>query len=272
MACCMSTIDLRILRHKMSASTTTGETSGTATRPDGRMNASLRPLASDQTLLNRSDGSACFAQGATVVLAAVYGPVQKYNNDVNQGGIGIVDVVYKPPDGSATGAGTESKENQVVMASTLSQIVLLSMYPQTTIRFTIQVLDDCGSSLAAAINAASLALIDAGVYQKGMAVAVCCAVMPDGSIRIDPTSAEESAASALMTTAWHSVSRDIIACRTSGIMSRREYTRCVMASKEALGVVIAFIRMSFVAKCKQQHHNPDIQDVKSFLNNLENKE
>ena len=60
-------------------------------------------------------------------------------------------------------------------------------------------LDDC--SLAAAINAASLALIDAGVYQTGMAVALCCAVMPDGSIRIDPTNEEESGASALMTTA-----------------------------------------------------------------------
>ena len=62
-----------------------------------------------------------------MVLAAVYGPVQKYNNDVNQDGHGVVDVVYKPPDGS-TGSGSESKENQVVMASTLSQIILMSMY------------------------------------------------------------------------------------------------------------------------------------------------
>ena len=250
-----------------------------ASRADGRLGSSLRPFASDQALLNRADGSACFAQGATVVLAAMYGPVQTFgaSGGGTAGGaavaqqdaerLGVVEVTYKPPDGSA-GTGMASKENQMVLAATLSRVIALVAYPQTTIRFTVQVLDDCGSTLAAAINACGLALVDAGVAQNGMAVAVCCAVMPNGTILMDPTAAEEVSSAALMTTAWHSVSREMLACRTSGVMTRAEFSRCRLASRDAIGTVLAFVRMSFVAKCRQQYDNPTIQDVNEYVQAL----
>ena len=244
-----------------------------AARPDGRpLGSSLRPLASDQALLNRADGSACFAQGATVVLAAVYGPVQTFTNS-SSGGVedaerlGAVEVTYKPPDGSMA-TGNASKENQVILTATLLRVISLASYPQTTIRFTLQVLDDCGSALAAAFNACSLALVDAGVAQSGMVVALCCAVMPGGDIVMDPSAEEESLASAIMTTAWHSVSRELLACRTSGVMSRDEFQRCRSASRDAIGTVLAFMRMSFVTKCRQQYDDFTIQDVNEYARNL----
>ena len=45
-------------------------------RRDRRELNQLRPLGSEQSLLNRADGSASFSQGRTSVVAAVYGPVQ----------------------------------------------------------------------------------------------------------------------------------------------------------------------------------------------------
>lgn len=263
----------------MDAASPSSSSSRPAPRADGRpLGSSLRPLASDQALLNRADGSACFAQGATVVLAAVYGPVQTFGG--GGGGkasgaglaqdaerLGAVEVTYKPPDGSA-GTGMASKENQVVLAATLSRVIALAAYPQTAIRFTVQVLDDCGSALAAAVNACGLALVDAGMAQKGMAVAVCCAVMPGGMILLDPTTDEEASAVAFMTTVWHSVSREMLACRTSGVMKRAEFVRCRSASRNAIGMVLAFMRMSFVAKCRQQYDDPSIQDINEYVRAL----
>jgi exosome complex component RRP46 len=265
----------------MDAASPSPSSSRPAPRADGRpLGTSLRPLASDQALLNRADGSACFAQGATVVLAAVYGPVQTFGGGGGGGGkasgagiaqdaerLGAVEVTYKPPDGSA-GTGMASKENQVVLAATLSHVITLAAYPQTAIRFTVQVLDDCGSALAAAVNACGLALVDAGVAQKGMAVAVCCAVMPGGVILLDPTTDEEVSAVALMTTVWHSVSREMLACRTSGVMNRAEFARCRSASREAISMVLAFMRMSFVAKCRQQYDDLSIQDINEYMREL----
>ena len=260
-------------------------------RADGRsLASSLRPLRSDQALLNRADGSACFAQGATCVLAAVYGPEQAFGGSTsitsssssNTGKLGmgmdtleaarlgIVEVTYKPPGGgsSASGTSTRSKENQVILARTLSQVITLSRYPQTAIRFTVQVLDDCGSALATAFNACSLALVDAGVAQSGMVVAICVAVMPGGEILLDPSREEEASADAVMMTAWHSVSREILACRTAGIMTRAEFKRCRMAAREAVSTVLAFMRMSFVQKCRQQYDNPQIVDISEYLSSL----
>ena len=68
-----------------------------------------------------------------------------------------------------------------------------------------------------------------------------------------------------MTTAWHSVS--VLACRTSGVMSRDEF-RGAGASRDAIGTVLAFMRMSFVTKCRQQYDDFTIQDVNSIRNLL----
>jgi len=46
---------------------------------------------------------------------------------------------------------------------TLETIIVSSLYPQTKISITIQIIADDGGVLAAAVNGAYLALLDAGI-------------------------------------------------------------------------------------------------------------
>ena len=212
-------------------------------RDDGRTNLTLRPFAADQGLLNKADGSACFGQGSSVVLAAIYGPCQKL--DSKAFGRGSLEVAYKPPDGSP---GAASIEHQRLIAETLRSVVALSVFPQAALKCTVHVLNDDGSALAAAFNAVTLALIDAGLEQNGLVTAVCCAMTPQGEMLVDPTTKELDASVAHMTTAWHSVSGEMLACTTSGIFTREGYRQCQDASQFAAVNVVAFLRSAFQSR------------------------
>jgi len=209
-------------------------------REDGRNHLTLRPLTADQGLLNKADGSACFAQGNTVVLAAIYGPCQKL--DSTSFGKGSLDLIYKPSDGSP---GAASIEHQRLIAESLRTVVTLSSFPQATLNCTVQVLHDSGSTLATAFNAVTLALLDAGIEQNGLVTAVCCAVLPTGGIAVDPTTKELETSVAHMTTAWHSVSGEMLACTTSGVFTRAGHKKCLEACSSASVHVVAFIRAAF---------------------------
>ena len=72
-----------------------------ATRSDTREANQIRPLAAEQSLLNRADGSASFSHGTSSVLAAVYGPVQPKIMGKELIDQCAVDVVFKPLNGIA---------------------------------------------------------------------------------------------------------------------------------------------------------------------------
>lgn len=69
--------------------------------------------------------------------------------------------------------------------------VLTNLHPRTAVSIVQQVYENDGSLLATAINAACLALLDSAISMRHLVVAACCAVHPDGSILLDPTSDEE---------------------------------------------------------------------------------
>lgn len=76
----------------------------------------------------------------------------------------------------------------------------------------VQVLQADGGELCAAINAATLALIDAGVPLSDYLVA-CSAASVDRELLLDPTHTEASAASAVVPIAILARSRRIVMCR-----------------------------------------------------------
>lgn len=63
-------------------------------------------------------------------------------------------------------------ELQTTLASTLSSTLFLHLYPHSTISLSLHILSQDGSLLAACINAATLALIDAGIPMRDYICAV----------------------------------------------------------------------------------------------------
>ena len=67
---------------------------------------------------------------------------------------------------------------QETIASTFQQSLFTHLYPHSTISLSIHVLSQDGSLLAACLNAATLALIDAGIPMKDYIAACTCGLTP----------------------------------------------------------------------------------------------
>jgi exosome complex component RRP41 len=75
--------------------------------------------------------------------------------------------------------------------STFEPVIQLYLYPRSQIDINVQILQSDGSLLQAAINATTLALIDAGIPLNDYVCAITCA-LHDATPLLDLTSLEES--------------------------------------------------------------------------------
>lgn len=107
-----------------------------ATRRDGRTANQIRPLAAEQGILNRADGSARFVQGNTSVLAAVYGPAPAKTMRLERAEGATVDVNFKPESGVSSPADSE---REALLRRSLEEVVLRSRYPRAVVSVVIQV-------------------------------------------------------------------------------------------------------------------------------------
>jgi ribonuclease PH len=89
-----------------------------------------------------------------------------------------------------------------------------------------------------------LALLDASVPMRTLVVAVCCALMPDGSMLLDPTAAEESAARALLTLAFDSSLTGVVLSHAVGVIEIDEFFDCCELARKACSRLLAFVRAS----------------------------
>ncbi|KXS22309.1 ribosomal protein S5 domain 2-like protein, partial [Gonapodya prolifera JEL478] len=129
------------------------------TRPDGRTPSQLRPITMGQGVLSRADGSGQARAGETEVLAAVYGPTEVKIRDEKLDRA-TLEVKWKPIIGPP---GIVETSYERFLRESLDSAVITSLHPRTLISITIQVINDDGSILSCAFNAALLALLDAGI-------------------------------------------------------------------------------------------------------------
>lgn len=106
------------------------------TRGDGRTANQIRPLAVEQGLLNRADGSARFVQGNTSVLAAVYGPAPPKATRMEKLDRARVNVEFKIESGSSSHAEAEA---EMLLRRSVEEVILLSKYPRCLVSIIIQV-------------------------------------------------------------------------------------------------------------------------------------
>jgi exosome complex component RRP41 len=124
------------------------------------------------------------------VLAAVYGPREVENRSQLDSTSSIINVEYSMASFS-TGerrrrgrSDRRSKEISSILQNTLQQTISTDLLPRTQIDIFLQVLQADGGTRTAAINAAFLALCDAGIPMKDI-VAGCAAGYLDGQALLD---------------------------------------------------------------------------------------
>ncbi|KAI9784201.1 MAG: Exosome non-catalytic core component [Peltula sp. TS41687] len=145
-------------------------------RLDGRRWNELRRLHGQVSTQAAADGSSYLEMGNTKVICTVAGPAEGRRTG---GGGGEAEV--RVEIGIAGFSGTDRKkrgrgdkrisEMQSTIANACSSNLFTHLYPHSTISITLHVLSQDGSVLAACLNAATLALIDAGIPMSDYIVA-----------------------------------------------------------------------------------------------------
>ncbi|KAE9350634.1 hypothetical protein PR003_g5278 [Phytophthora rubi] len=224
----------------------------TLQRQDGRAGNELRPFASEQGALFRADGSARMSHGSSTVLAAVYGPGQARNWRAEKTDKATLDVCFKLEKGIMT---SKEKEYEQIIRETFTPVMVTDSFPRAVISIVVQVIEDNGSIsfplifcacvhlLAVAINAVSLALMDAGVPMLSVVTATSCGIFQDGNLYLDPSSTEEEEAVSWVTTARSSTNDGVLTCITNGLLSEEQYFACSEACQRASESVAAFFRI-----------------------------
>jgi len=164
-------------------------------RSDGRKMDELRPIKAKVGIIPNATGSALFAFGKTVAIAAVYGPKPLHPQHLQKPDRGIIRCEYNMLPFSVTerarpGPSRRSKEISMVTENALSSVVDLARFPGTVIDVQIMILQANASTRCAGINAAAMALAHAGIVMKEMVSSVSIGKIDD-KIVTDITKEEE---------------------------------------------------------------------------------
>eukprot|EP00002_Diphylleia_rotans_P039709 TRINITY_DN9278_c0_g1_i1.p1 TRINITY_DN9278_c0_g1~~TRINITY_DN9278_c0_g1_i1.p1 ORF type:complete len:248 (-),score=51.08 TRINITY_DN9278_c0_g1_i1:77-820(-) len=167
-------------------------------RIDGRRPGELRKIACSMGVFEKADGSAYFEQGNTKVLATVYGPREVTQRSKAMHDRAIINCEYILSTLSVNERRRKAKtdrrsqEISMIIRQTLETVVMTTAYPRSQIDVHLTVIQADGGTRCAAINAATLALIDAGIPLKEY-VASCSVGYLDNHILLDLNYLEDSA-------------------------------------------------------------------------------
>lgn len=165
-------------------------------RIDGRRSKEIRKINVRLGVFGQADGSAYVEQGKTKVLATVYGPHQPRGsaakNVATKTVKGIVNCQYSTAVFSF-GAGErkrrprgdrKSLERSLQLRHAMEAIIHLDLMARSQIDIFVEILQVDGSEFCVSVNAATLALIDAGIPIKDYAVG-CSVTVSDSAIADD---------------------------------------------------------------------------------------
>jgi len=158
-------------------------------RVDGRRPDELRPSELKVGVLKQANGSASIRQGKTYIIAGVYGPRELHPRHLTLNDRAYLRVVYRMatfsvPDRKRPAPSRREKEISMVIANALKPALFLEEFPKAVIDVFVQVIQADGGTRCAALNAASLALADAGIPMRSLVPAVAVG-KADGQLIVD---------------------------------------------------------------------------------------
>ncbi|EGG13982.1 Exosome complex exonuclease rrp41 [Cavenderia fasciculata] len=164
-------------------------------RIDGRRSNEIRRLNMRMGVLNRADGSSYYEQGNTKITVAIYGP----HESTTQKSLfdrASIKCEFAMSSFSTSERKVKSRfdktayETSTLIKQAFESTVLTHLFPRSQIDIYVQVLQSDGGLKSAAINAVTLAMIDAGIPMRDY-VCACSATFIEGSALMDLNHMEE---------------------------------------------------------------------------------
>ena len=169
-------------------------------RSDGRKVNETRKVTIKAGVLKNADGSAYIEFGGNKILAGVFGPRDVHPKHMSNPDSGILRVRYHMEPfsvGERKKPAPSRREIEIskVIKEALEPAVMLEGFPRTVVDVFLEVLQADGGTRCAALDAASVALADAGIPMKDM-VCACASGKAGDALILDVNNEEDQAGQA----------------------------------------------------------------------------
>jgi len=211
-------------------------------RLDGRRINEIRPMKMEIGVLSRADGSCYLEWGNNKVLAAVYGPRELHPRRLQKADSALIRYRYNMAafsveDRIRPGPNRRSIEISKVSREAFEPVVLTHLYPGAVIDVFAEVLQADAGTRTAAINAASLALADAGIPMKGL-ISACAVGKVDGQLVLDLNKPEDNYGDADIPMAMTS-DGEITLLQMDGDITQEEFKKAIEMCKDGCHEILA---------------------------------
>jgi len=229
-------------------------------RVDGRDLTALRDIKMEVGVLSKANGSAYIEMGNNKILASVYGPREVHPRHLSESNKAILRCVYRMATFSVDerkSPAPSRRENELsmIIGQALEPAIFLEYYPRTVIDCTILVMQADGGTRCASINAASLALADAGLAMRGLVSAVAVGKI-DGKLIVDLNNIEDQYGEGDLPIAILNTTGDITLIQFDGLITKDEFLQCLDMAYKACEIIaqkqIEALRSKYTREINQE--------------------
>ena len=200
-------------------------------RSDGRKVNETRKVTIKTGVLKNADGSAYIEFGGNKILAGVFGPRDVHPKHMSNPDTGILRVRYHMEPFSVTerkkpAPSRREIEISKVIKEALEPAVMLEQFPRTAVDVFLEVLQADGGTRCAALDAASAALVDAGIPMRDL-VCACASGKAADTLILDVNNEEDQAGQADMPIGYMPNLGQITLLQLDGVLTPDEFKKCV---------------------------------------------
>jgi len=230
-------------------------------RLDGRELEEFRPITVEVGVLKRAGGSAIFRFGDTYALSAVYGPKPMHPKHLQNPQKAVLRCRYSMAPFSTKervrpGVSRRSVEISKVLNEALSNVLFFEDYPKTGIDVFVEILQAEASTRCAGLNAASLALAEAGVPMRDF-ISSCSVGKVDGKIVLDVGGIEDNYGDVDMAVATIGSEDKIVLLQLDGIVTKEEFLKMLELARK--GCLQIYEKQKEVLKEKYKTGELDVE-------------
>lgn len=224
----------------------------TGIRADGRKVDQIRDVSLQVGLLKNADGSAYIQFGKNKILAGVFGPRDVHPKHLADPDTGILRCRYHMSPFSVderknpAPSRREIEISKVIREALLPGLILTD-FPRTAVDVFVEVLQSDGGSRCAALDAATVALVDAGIPMRDM-VSACAAGKASDQIILDVNDQEDKEGQADMPVAIMPNLNKITLMQLDGVLTAEEYKKCLETAMDGCRKIYEIQRKALIEK------------------------
>ena len=230
-------------------------------RIDGRGFEEFRPIEIKVANLKNAGGSASFKFGNTFAQAAIFGPQEMHPRHLLDPQKAYIKCRYTMAPFSTKerirpGRSRRGTEISKVLKEASKSVIFLEDYPKTLINIYVEILQADATTRCAGLNAASLALVDAGIPLKNL-ITSCSVGKIDGQIVLDVDGLEDNYGDVDMAIAMIGDEDKYVLLQMDGIITREDLSKMLELAKTGCSKIFELQKNALTEKYKTGELNEE---------------